>query len=334
MTIPIRTLRIGGALVIAISLVGGAYVITGPSFLGVKTVGAEGTEELLRAYAAKDSDGDLLPDWQEALYGTDPNRAVSTTHGVSDGEAVSKGLLTPKSLASELPQEDLGPTVTQADLPGVDPAPGSITDQFSKEFFKRYIAASNGSALSEEDQKALMDSLLIDFQSRASKILMSPYTKISVHTSVSVSILDYVGSVENILRVRDVPQGDGEPLPLMEAFLTDKSEIAHKKLEALGDSYRAIASDLAQLPVPPALSQDHLVLMQSFDSLARATSVVVNYEQDPLGVLGALALYQPSSSKIVLSFENIATIILSNGEPAPGTPGALLVQIARSAQKL
>jgi hypothetical protein len=110
----------------------------------------------------------------------------------------------------------------------------------------------------------------------------------------------------------------------------DKSALP--KLKALQQSYAAIASDLATTPVPPALANDHLQLMQSFDALAKATQVVTNYTQDPLGVMGALAIYQPSSYQAVEAFNDIASKILANGEPAAGTPGSIIVNIARSAQ--
>ena len=332
MAIPTRAIRISGALLISVFMVGGAYVLSGPSFLSTKQVDAESTEALLASYAAKDTDTDGLPDWQEALYGTDPEKAISTKFGVTDGEAVRTGLLNATSTASLLPKQEKI-TLTKADLPGETPAPGSITEQFSEEFFKSYVAAGGGGRLSIEKQDALIASLMKDFSSRASNVLSSKYTIISIHSSPNASVLDYANSVENVLRKHDVPQGEADPVMLMESLIQNNNEGARPKLKKLADMYRLISTDLIAIQVPTTLAKDHLVLVQSFDSMAKATLLITNYEKDPVGVLGALSLYQPASGDLVTSFKKIAASILSVGEPPAGTPGALLVAAARSVEK-
>ena len=331
MAIPTRAIRISGALILALILVGGAYVLGGPSFLTTKKADAESTEALLASYAQKDTDADGLPDWQEALYGTNPNNAQSTKFGMSDGEALRKGLLTATSTASFLPKEDT--KLTAADLPGVAPAPGSITDQFSQEFFKSYVAAGGGGQLSAEKQDALIANLMKDFGARASAVLSSKYTIVSIRTNSDVPLLEYANAVEAIFRRDDVPAGSGDPLVLMQALMENNDETARPKIKKLAQTYSLLASDLLAVQTPPSLASNHLVLVRSFDSLGKATSLVANYEKDPVGVMGALSLYQPSSEAIVVSIKNIAASILSQGEPLPETPGALLVTIARSTEK-
>jgi len=325
-----RSIRIGGALIIAVFFISSAYIFSGPNFLGARPVDAESTEELLKAYAAKDTDLDGLPDWQEALYGTDPQNPTSTTFGVLDGEAVSKGLLTPTSSTGNLPEERA--ELTPEDLPGVDPADGSITDEFSKAFFQSYVAAGGGSPLSEEDQKALIITLMQDFTKRAGSALSSKYTIVSVKSSSAIDVLEYAGAVENIFRTRDVEAGEAEPLVLMEQLLQNEDESARPKLERLGASYAQIAKDLLQTRVPKNLAGNHLILIQSFDSLAKATNIVAVYEKDPVAVMGALSVYQPASESVVVAIKRVATGVLVYGEPLGGTAGALLVQIARGTE--
>ncbi|MGZ2907003.1 thrombospondin type 3 repeat-containing protein, partial [Pseudomonas aeruginosa] len=77
----------------------------------------------------KDSDNDGLPDWEEALYGTDPHNAHSISPTLTDGQAVAEGLIKPQmSIASSSPQNILD------SIPGQLPADGSLTQQFSQDF--------------------------------------------------------------------------------------------------------------------------------------------------------------------------------------------------------
>lgn len=330
-----RTIRIIGASTLSVVLIAGAYVFSGPvPFLKNKFADAESTDALLKAYAAKDTDGDGLPDWEEALYGTDPNNAHSFSAALTDSQAANKGLLTPKTSAPIPGAQATSTPVTGADVPGPTAAPGSITEQFSHDFLEKYTAAtSGGTQLTDAQQQALMNQLLASYTTRASDLLVSKYTAVSVRTSSSVTVTDYAGVVEQIIRSHDVPADSSQPFPLLQAFVEQNDESARGKLRVLGASYAGIAKDLLQVQVPPSLAAQHLALLRSFDTLSRSTNAVVHYEDDPLAVLGSLSLYPKASQDVVDAFSSIAQVLIANGEPASGTPGAMIVNVARSFQQ-
>ncbi|KND51516.1 MAG: hypothetical protein AB202_03025 [Parcubacteria bacterium C7867-007] len=335
MALSARSIRIIAASALSLVLVVGAYAASGPlNFLKGRIVGAQSTESLLKAYAAKDSDGDALPDWQEALYGTNPNDPHSFDAVLTDSEAVNKGLVTPKTSAVIPADPSTNTPDTAADVPGKDPAPGSLTDEFGRQFFQQYVAAGNGGQLTEEQKEALIAKLLADFSLRASKLLVSPYTAVSIRVSPSADVVTYLDSVEKVIRENDVPAGAGEPAPLMQAFLEESDLEAGKKIVALGGAYGSISENLLAIQPPPAYGAQHLALVQSFDTLSRSMKAVSKYETDPLAVLGSLSLLQPTSQVIVNTFKQMAVTTISQiGEPVSGTPGALIVNIARSTEQ-
>ncbi len=118
----------------------------------------------------------------------------------------------------------------------------------------------------------------------------------------------------------------------MEAYIQNGDASAKPKLAALAATYAAIAKDLAEAHVPPSLASGHLILLQSYDTLSRATALVANYETDPVAVLGALSIYQPAAGAVVSTLTNLASVILQTGEPQTGMPGVLIVNFARSVQ--
>lgn len=321
-----KTFRIAGALVVAGVLMGGAYVLSGPSFLSSKIAGAESTEELLREYAAKDTDRDGLPDWQESLYGTDPNNQDSDGDGVTDGEAAASGLLATQRLVTDTSQTP----IPLESIPGVTAAPGTLTDEFSRTFFEAYMSNWKGTPLSKAEQDALVQQLLVSFSEKAQAKMLSSYTLSSVRATANVSVLSYAGQVEAIIRANEVAEGAAQPIVLAEEFIEKDDRSALPKLKTLGTAYQTIAKQLIALSVPPELADEHLSLVRAFDTLARSTDAISRYEEDPLAVLGALALLQPASKDVVRSFQGIAPLILATGVPAAGTPGALIVSVAQS----
>lgn len=322
-----RTLHLALASSIAVALIVSAYVFSGPFSFRPSTVDAATAESLLKAYSTKDSDSDGLPDWQESLYGTDPTNPQSVKAGVQDGDAVTQGLVKPKFESAKSPEP-----VDASTIPGTLPTDDSVTAQFSQEFFKSYVEAG-GQTMSASDKQALLTRIMQDFTVRTQKLVVSPYTAVSIHTDTSITIASYANTVEEIILNNDVPAGGGSPIDLMDAYVNNGDGSARTKLIALGKSYAGIASGLADTRVPPSLAAMHLSLLQSFDSLARATRLVANYEKDPVAVLGALSIYQPASASIVTALDTFATAILTGGEPEKGAPGALIVNFARSAKK-
>lgn len=331
-----RTLRISAASVLALVMVSAAYLLSGPNFLTSRAANAESTEALLQAYASKDTDGDGLPDWEEALYGTDPNKAVSNPFGIPDGQAAREGKLTPNALASQLPSADQGTTtapLTDADFGGTPaPAPGSITEQFSREFLQKYVQASNGQPMDQATQQQLVTNLLASFTQKAVASFNSSYSAVSIHTDSSVSVSAYSAQVESIILANDVSSGDNQPLTLMEALIEKNDASARTKLATLAGSYGKISQQLLAVHVPPSLASQHLALVQGFDELHKSTAASASFEKDPLGTMGAISVLQPASNLVVSAFKGIATVILSTGEPAAGLPGSMIVNIARSTE--
>jgi hypothetical protein len=324
-----------GASAFSLLLLFTAYVTSGPSiFFKTRIAAAESTDAVLKAFAAKDTDNDGLPDWQEALYGTDPNNPHSVDPTLTDGEAVAKGLVKPK-FSTNLSSTQTAQQVLDS-IPGPTPADNSLTAQFSQQFLEQYqvvLANNGGQALSPDDEQTIITNLMQQFGTEASARLASQYTTLSVHTSNTESVTAYAAAVEQILKANDVPKGSSDPVSLMEALIQNQDDTASPKLKVLAKTYTSIATHLAQISVPTSLAGDHLALMQSFDAMGNATGAVVNYQQDPVLVLGSLSIYVPSSEAVVNALQDIATAILANGEPAPGAPGSYIVSVARYSQQ-
>jgi hypothetical protein len=293
-------------------------------------VNAELTDDLLASYIAKDTDQDGLPDWQEALYGTNKDNRDSDGDGISDGEAVRRGLLTPTALASQIPED---PT-TIDDIPGETPTAGGLTDQFSRAFFEAYMTESGGQPMSVEDQEALLGRLLADFNTRAAKQVTSSYTQISVRTSASVTTRDYAAAVESVLRANEVDLAGQTPATLMQSLIENDNAAAGEKLAEVSRAQADAARELLSVAVPPHLAEEHLLLVRSVDTLAKSTANISTYRTDPLATMGALAVYAPASRDFVKAFQQIGVTLLAEGEPAPGTPGSYIIELGRMAENL
>lgn len=319
-----RTLSILAALFLSGSFIALGYYFSSP--LSPQFADASSTDELLKAYAEKDTDADGLPDWQESLYGTDPENKYSTGPGVLDADAVKNGTVKPRFASEDIPPKPVGDESFDREAP----VPGSVTDEFAKAFFQDFIERGE-TGLDEGQNDALIASLMEDFQARVSAKLSSSYGPASVRISTTVSTTDYAARIEQALHAYEVPEDAGNPATLVDEYINKGDVRARSKLVALADAYAKTAVALATIDTPPALKEAHLSLTRSVELLAKATAAVADYEEDPLATVGALGMFIPAGEGVAGALRSISAAILLQGEPAPGAPGAYIVELARKA---
>lgn len=292
-----------------------------------KLASALSTDELLRAYVEQDTDGDGLPDWQEEVYGTDPANPNSVDPNLTDKEAVAEGLVAPAFVSEEAPDP-----ITEADIPGEEPAPNSLTKRFSEQFIKAYFAAGGGKNVSEEEQQTIINNLIESFARESENLLESSYTNISLRITSDIDDAQYIGAVEQFM-VSSLPKENGDIPTLANAYIEKKDPSAQKRLGELSVIYDSIVRSLLALPVPETLADAHLTLLSAYDRVSKASLALSKYETDPIAALGALSMLVPAREDVVTAISMYATAVLKTGEPKEGEPGFLSVQFARQAEQ-
>lgn len=328
MALSSRTISLGVSVLAALGLIFAAYALSRP--ISAPVVEAGLSEELLRAYASQDTDNDGLVDWKEILYGSDVNDPRSIDPSLLDGEAVDKGLVSPK-FVSETPAPD---PISPEELGGTPPAPGSLTDSFARYFFEQYISLGS-TDISPENQEAFVLELSKEFQEQGVRKLTSSLTLVSLNVSSSESFMNYIAEVERVLLLHEVPDGNEDPIPFLEALIIEGDITATKELSVLVDAYARIAEDLERVAVPTTEAETHLAIVRSFEMLSKTTAALRDYEADPVLALSALGMYPDLFTTLQESFVLLGTKVLTTeGEPVPGTPGSLLISLIRGAPSL
>jgi hypothetical protein len=325
--------RILTASVFSVALMLGAYVLA----RGVEHPPvAQASEEaaLLGAIAAKDSDADGLPDWEEALYGTDPAKADSFGLGMTDGQAVAKGLIVPKAIADVPTATSTGATYADVD-PSLPPAPAdnSLTAAFAKNFFTLYLNAkeqNGGAALTSDDTSQIAQQALAQL---ASTVTLAPDFKSANDIAVSGSGPDalraFAASAEAVFLANASSASTSEITYLSNAINGDTGALA--QIASIAKLYRTTAAGLAVLPVPRELAQADLALVNAMARLSGVISDFARVNADPLASMLALQQYPDTVlafGNALIAFDTVyanAGVVLGSGEK-----GASLVNIISS----
>ena len=114
----------------------------------------------------------------------------------------------------------------------------------------------------------------------------------------------------------------------MDAFLVQNDTSARAKIVTLGNVYAKIRQNLLSLSVPPALADEHLVLLRAYDTLTVAMEVTARYEEDPLAVMGVLGVYPSAAQGILDAGAAVGkALIAESGVPKDGEPGSMFVNV-------
>ena len=327
--------RILSATLFSVALIAGAYLLARGA--GTPQVAQASTETaLLQAIATKDSTGDGLPDWEKVLYGI-PTDATTTDYfhlGMTDGEAVAKGLIVPKAIA-DIPvatSTPAAPTTIDYAAAGLPPpTAGTLTDAFAKSFFTLYLAAkaSNGGATLSADQTSALASQAMTqlSQSVAPTADFKQASDLKVSGTGPDALRAFAIAAEAVLK-RNATAATMSEIGYFQAAVENGDTGALTHLAALAKSYRDSAVGIAALPVPQELASVDLSIVNAIMRLSEIDADFARVNTDPLTAMLALEQYPQTELAAEHAFITLANtyavagVVLKNG-----APGASFVNI-------
>lgn len=312
-----RTLFLFSSCLIAVLLIGTAYVSSGPSFLSTKRVGAESTHDLLVSYASKDTDSDGLPDWQEALYGTDPSNPYSVNASVTDGEAVAQGLVAPKFRNA---------TTTPVDasvIPGPDAGPQTLTDQFGKDLFGQYLKARGSGEPSSADVATFVEQGVAQLKKNQAVQNAFNQGQVKVSGTGPEALLVYAAAAEKIITKIDAGKSKDEIEYYSDAvYKNDPAALV--AVQKYAKDYAVAGKALMDIAVPKELATSHLRLANSLMQVSESLGDMGALKTDPLRAMLGMASYKDSSAEGRGALSDIWQVFhAENVVPAAGSTGSI-----------
>lgn len=319
------------AILFSVGLVGGVYLFVRDA--GAPMMAEASTEtELLRAIAGKDDDADGLPNWSEGLYGTDPDVADTFHLGVTDGEAVAKGLIVPKAV-TDIPATTYAPDESAIVDPSLPPAPaaGTLTAIFAQNFFTLFMAAreANGGAdLTESQMNDVANQTMEMFLSSVKPT--SDYKSmrdLAVSGSGAEAMKAFAASAEAVFR-SNKSNATMTDIDYLRSAVMDGNTDAYEHILSIAKGFRSTAAGLAVLPVPKELAEADLLLINTMMRMSQLDVDFTKVDSDPLVAILALQQYQTVTVALGRAFIALGDIFRQAGISLPSdAPGAALVNM-------
>jgi len=251
-----------------------------------------------------DSDGDGLKDWEESLWGTDPNVPDTDGDGTPDGDEVVNSrnplIAGPEDLIDSTTVGILG-----APSAGLD-GKLSYTDQFTRTIFGSIISAKESGQVFNTGSEAeqMIGGFLSTYQSPAQ--LVYNYSQVKATTDNSSDSLKRYGNAAGSALV-DIKNIGNKDIDAATTLLQTENEDDAEKIRMFADQYAQIAETLSKTSVPSQLIPLHLPFINAIAGLSNALHDMEKLISDPLIGVSGLSKYKKSVEALSKSVRDLNT---------------------------
>jgi hypothetical protein len=278
-----------------IALVAGHYWKNISSFsLAHKRTIADGKTITLRSIASNDSDGDGVPDWEESLWGTDPEKADTNGDGISDGVEIAQ-----KKQELRIKNQDAG----AADAP-------TETAKFSQDLFATIASLAQSGNLNQEAIDALSQKIGENLPEMASLPDVYRRKDLAKVNDSDDNRRVYFATMKKItLKYSDL--GTEQALLAKESQDIDTNTLAD--IGTIGDSYVKVAAELSKMNVPNDVIFTHLDLINSYAKTGKSLQSLSNFDNDPLANVSILLAYTTYSNTLYNTLTRLENYFTKHG---------------------
>jgi hypothetical protein len=235
-----------------------------------------------------DTDGDGVRDFEEILYGTNPDLA-ETTPGIPDGQAVEE-IKSKNQQVGDVASENI-----------------NKTEQFAGEFISSIIALDRAGLVNEQNKEVITNSFFDYIKNYEEEI---PYTESSFTTHKSPNRpLDskYVSTMGPII-ISDLTDKD-DSLIMTGLILKDPKPYQTKRLKEISTAYKNAETRIAPLSVPSEILEAHTSFINSLALLGSYVNAMEKIQEDPLPGFVALVRYEETLLEYNQSYNKILNFL-------------------------
>ncbi|MFA6514710.1 MAG: hypothetical protein WCT42_00390 [Candidatus Paceibacterota bacterium] len=257
-------------------------------FKNKKTSNGEPIKMTIGGIIQKDSNKNGIADWEEYLWGLDPNK---------NGPENKEFILAKKK------------TLEQNGVISMDDDSKQITDNeiLSREFFATIISLQQTGEISQES----LDSVA---QAVGQKIEATPIPDIyksdmlTIENDSALANQKYHEAISNLINSYENADIGTELILVAEGLKTQDPQALYAA-KTVAVAYRSFGNDLTKIAVPRSLTQTHLSLANNYEKTAQSIEGLAKMLNDPTIGMSSIINYKKYSDAIATDLEKLSNIL-------------------------
>ncbi len=246
-----------------------------------------------------DSDGDGLMDWEEVLWGLDPNNPQSNPQGISDGEYI-------ENLAQNNQQ---APGTRGNEL--FSDRTGNTTDDLGRDLFAEYLSLKREGSVNPFMINQVADRLSAEYVPQVSISQVSP-EELRVVEDSDVVLRSFGNSVASI-------KNKYTNIYLENPFTQDDfggaslGPDSKAKMLYISDLYAGMAQEMRALAVPRSFTQTHAQLISSYIISSEGFREFALLEENPIEAMFGIQKHSEAVDLEEDALINMQLLFQANG---------------------
>lgn len=276
-------IRVGIIALIALATLGIYKIISLIKFK--KEQSKEPTKLLIKDVVQKDTNSNGIPDWEESLWGLDPNK---------DGQK-NKEIITEKRAELAKSSNDY---IIDGNQPSKD------TEDLSKEFFATIVSLQQTGNLDDSSMDAISKAV-------GEKIVAEPISDIYTPGMMTTKPTNekttsaYLAAFKK-LNDKYADKDMGNELIFIAQGIKNNDPQAISVISDIATSYRSFGRELVKIPVPDSVSTYNLMLANDYEKVAQSIDSLTLLLSDPIIGMKGLINYKKYSDELISNIQNIS----------------------------
>lgn len=269
----------------------------------------------------KDTDGDGLKDWEEALWKTDPNNPDTDGDGTPDGEEVREGRDPLKPGPDDkIKIEYKNPIKTNYENKI------TMTNAMTEDLFLNYANLKSGGSLDSKSKEDLINSIANKISKKDN---LRIYTKrdLKVIPDSDVNLKNYGNEIATIfLKYTQNPKVDYNVVNILNKIITTKDDKYYSELKPSILAYKDISKELLKVSTPKSSAVVHLAMINIYETISASLEDISKTPSDSLRGLIGVSRYNQQMKQVQIVIKALSNVFIKNKIVfSENEPGAKLI---------
>lgn len=240
----------------------------------------------------RDTDGDGVKDWEEALWGTDPTMKDTRGDGVGDFATIEKR----RTL------------LATANASGGSTGTTTVTDVFAQQFFSSVASLKQSGGFTQENVDALAQSAVTNLTVPADPTRYK-IENLKTVPSTTENIAAFKAGIKKTSIGLSISTLGNEVTLLSKAINKPKNPQLEKQMQTISSTYALLAERSSRLPVPETMANAYLDLLNAYYGLSIATAGLSLVYSDPVQSVQALSLHKTQTTKLLDAIAKVSAYL-------------------------
>ena len=266
-------------------------------------------QKLIDSVATKDTDGDGLKDWEEALWQTTPNNPDTDADGTNDGEEIAQN----RDPLKKGPNDQL--TLETASTTPKTASPLTTSAQFSRELFTRYVTLKQNGGGDPADFENYSDLVQTYIDKEATVMAAKTYAAADfkvIANETPDDIRRYGNEFGALFIADEIPDMENE-LVVLQRATENNNPLELTKLDANIAAYKKILNGLLKISVPKTFLPDHLTLTNAIATVLVGIEAMKLTFSDPIKAAAGLKNYPDAAGNLLPLLQSIGSGLEASG---------------------